>query len=71
LDVKQVSGYALYKFFFERFCQAFHAQNVFCFELVHVLAYLGYVENGIGRYALVCLFMLGVGMNVYMGVYAL
>jgi hypothetical protein len=61
----------LYNFFSEVFLHAFHLRNVFWFELVHVSAYLCYVENGIGWYALVCLFMFGVSVNIYMSVYAI
>ena len=58
------------QFLFWEFLSIFHAPDVFCFVLVHVLAYLVYVENGIARYVLVCFVMFGVGMNLYMGVYA-
>jgi hypothetical protein len=71
LDVEQVSGDALYNSFFQGFGQAFHALDVFCFVLVHVLAYLGYVGFGIVCYARLCFGMLGVSMNVYMSVYAI
>jgi hypothetical protein len=44
---------------------------MFYSELVHVSAYLNYVENRIFLYASVCFFMLLVSMNLYIHVYAL
>lgn len=44
---------------------------MFYSELVHVWAYLNYVKNGIFPYASICFFMLLVGMNLYIHVYAI
>jgi hypothetical protein len=44
---------------------------MFYCELVHVWAYLNYVENGIFSYASVCFFMFLVSMNLYIHVYAI